>query len=486
MSEHNHGHHGNGHGKRKKSVDELWKRLPKLTGEERIEALDILGRSSFDQEDYASAAIFAEETAKVWLAQNSKINAAMAFLNASVSWRCASYLDSSLEVLESAQKLIDEIVIPDSTGEVREILGDRLLDLGEYERAKAQFEFALKIFEESKDWHRCAHILQALSTAEGHLGEGTSSFASIDKALAYVVAEDFRPCCIGLVLQWVDTSISSGLIDPVQTTLKEIIESVSAFGDNFGSMQLKLRLAQVSNLLQDYELAFEVIGELEDEDNLTSNRYFLSKQYLQKAIALSGLEHNEEVALATSKARSFAKAVVDQDFLKEIDSFEISHLLQLNKSKEAERLLNRLHNSKWYQLHASALRNLEILRAHVLYRLDKNSQCLAQLDSLLQYELNQNQLLHVMAMRAQIVLESDNRNLARVLVGKSKEIAEVGNADFARMLFSLWYRVLEGEDKHAVLDTSKELVDIYLSDDIEGLSKKSLDYFLATVGGSNA
>jgi hypothetical protein len=73
-----------------------------------------------------------------------------------------------------------------------------------------------------------------------------------------------------------------------------------------------------------------------------------------------------------------------------------------------------------------------------------------------------------------------------VLVGKSKEIAEVGNADFARMLFSLWYRVLEGDDTNAVLDTSKELVDIYLSDDIEGLSKKSLDYFLATVGGSNA
>jgi hypothetical protein len=91
-----------------------------------------------------------------------------------------------------------------------------------------------------------------------------------------------------------------------------------------------------------------------------------------------------------------------------------------------------------------------------------------------------------MAMRAQIVLEADNRNLARVLVGKSKEIAEVGNADFARMLFSLWYKVLEGDDTTAVLDTSKELVDIYLTDDIEGLSKKSLDFFLTSVGGSIA
>lgn len=483
MSQHNHSHHNAGHGKRKKSIEELWKLLPKLNGEERIEALDILGRSSFETEDYASAAIFAEETAKAWISQNLKINAAMAFLNAAVSWRRAKYFDSALESLDSAQRLLDEVVIPDGTAEVREILGDRLLELGEYARAKVQFEFALRIFEELKDWHRCAHILQAISMTESHLENCASSFASIDRAFAYVMTEDFRSCCIGVVLNWVDMSIVSGLIDSVQVSLKEIIESASVFEDDFGSIQLKLRLAQISNLQNDFQLALEVIEELEEYKDSSSNRYFMSKLYLQKAIALGGLGLDNELAIATSKARSFAKSVADQECLKEIDKFEILYLLQSQRGNQAERLIKRLHKANWYQLHPESLRNLEILMAQVLYRLGKTGECLKQLDELFYFDLSQDQLLNIMAMKAQILLEFDNRNLARVLIGKSKEIAELGKANFAKDLFSLWHRVLEIGDTSTILAVSKELVDIYLADDLEGLNKKSLDYLLTTVEG---
>jgi tetratricopeptide (TPR) repeat protein len=485
MSHHNHSHESDGRGK-KRSTEELWKRLPQLTGEERIEALDILGNSSFEREDYASAAIFAEETAREWLSQNSKVNAAMAYLNGAISWQRAGYLDSSLGVIDSAQTLLDEIVIPDGTGDVREILGDRLLDLGEYSRAKTQFEQAIKIFEVSEDWHRCAHILRALSTAEACLGENASSFSSIDTALNYVVAKDFRSCCIGLVLQWVDSSVAAGLFEPLQQTLREVIESASAFGDAFGIRHLKLRLAVVANIEGDYEEALEILDELENEQDPVVDRSFISEQLVQKALSLSGLCRNEEVKDVIGKARSLAKADNNQNLLIEIDTFEVFHLLDSKEFVDAEKLINRLQHSTWYQMHDAPVNNLQLLRAHLLYRQDKHEGCLRQLDELLQLELQQDQLLQALALRAQIVLESNNLNLARVLIGKSKEIAESSNDEFSRMLFSYWYQLLEEEDQAMMMDSSKELVDVLINEDVETLNKKSLDLLLEKIGGGRA
>ena len=74
MSDRNSQEQGRGHGRKKKSEEELWKKLPILKGEERIEALNFLGHSAYERADFASAAIFSEEVAAAWLNENSTLN----------------------------------------------------------------------------------------------------------------------------------------------------------------------------------------------------------------------------------------------------------------------------------------------------------------------------------------------------------------------------------------------------------------------------
>jgi hypothetical protein len=72
------------------------------------------------------------------------------------------------------------------------------------------------------------------------------------------------------------------------------------------------------------------------------------------------------------------------------------------------------------------------------------------------------------------------------LVGKSKEIAEASDLEFAKLLFSLWYQVLERSDFTEAKIASAELVQIFLSEDIKALTEKSAELLISVIGEKHA
>jgi len=485
MSEKNHHAHGRGHGK-KQSEEEFWKALPILKGEERIEALNFLGHSAYEREDYASAAIFSEEVASAWTEQHSVLNAVMAYLNASVSWFCATDNEAAMESALKAKALLDEVVIQDGTGHFREVLGERLSELNEFDSALEQFEMAVAAFESSCEPHRVAHAMQAISLVHLKKNELTYAFAAIDISLEEVIEKEFQPCCVGIVLQWVDLSIKSGLLDRVPSVLADAIESAEALGANDGLTQLQLRSVMMSNKAINSRESLDLIEKIEKSKLMKSNRHFQSKVNIEKAKALIYANQAKEAEKAIHKSRSLAKSISDITLVCEIDNFELLTLSHEGQHERAGKLISKLQNSDWYKLHPIASQCLEVWKAQVLHQMNDFDECLGVIDKLLLTDLSHAQLLVLMALRAHIVMESKNGNLARVLIGKSKEIAEESDLEFAKLLFSLWYQVLERSDFEEAKVASGELVQIFLSEDISALTQKSVELLVSSIGERNA
>ena len=149
-------------------------------------------------------------------------------------------------------------------------------------------------------------------------------------------------------------------------------------------------------------------------------------------------------------------------------------------------LFRSLQTSDWYKLHTHASQCLEVWRAQVLHQTGDFVHCRKVIDNLLLADLSHSQLLVVMALRAHIVLDSKNGNLARVLVGKSKEIADENDSEFAKLVFSLWYQVLERSDFEEAKAASNEIIQIFLSEDIKALTEKSVELLVSSIGGKDA
>jgi len=485
MSERNNQEHGRNHGRKKKTEEDFWKALPVLTGEERIEALNFLGHSAFEREDFASAAIFSEEVAAAWMKENSTLNAVMAFLNASVSWCNGADLESASESAYKAKELLDDVVIQDGLGHFREVLGERLGDLNKFDEALEQFEMAVSAFEESFEPHRVAHVMQSISLTYLKQNDLTSAIAAIDVSLEEVNQKEFKPCCIGIVLQWVDLSIKCGLLERISTVLDDAIESAEALGEKDGLAQLQLRSVIYANKASRFGSALEVIDKIEKSKLIKTNRHFQTKVFLEKAKALLLANQLKDAEKALHKSRSLAKSISDMALVCEIDNFELVTLTQRGQDDEAAKLIAKLQKSEWYKLHPAASQCLKVWEAQLLHRTHQFSACLEVIDDLLQADLTHNQLLVVMALRAHIVLDSKNGNLARVLIGKSKEIAEESDLGFAKLLFSLWYQVLERSDFNEAEIASAELVQIFLSEDVNALTAKSAELLVSVIGANH-
>jgi hypothetical protein len=482
MSEINDHSNSRSSSKKKKTEEYFWKSLPTLKGEDRIEALNYLGHKAYDREDFASAAIFAEETAATWLKVNATLNAVMAYLNAGLSWLCANDNPLARENMIHAQNLLDGIVIQDSTGHFRQILGERFLDLSEFNSALEQFELAASAFESSSDMHRVAHVLQLISQTYLKMTDGTKAFAAIDSSLSRVTEKEFKPCCIGIALQWVDLSVKFEITDRVTGVLSEALENAEAFGDKDGLAQLKLRLAMILNKELKFEESLHIIAEIEKSKLIKLNQYFQAKVLLEKSKALFPIMHEIEAEKSINKARIIAKSISDVSIVYEVDDYALTYLLSVKQYEKAELLIRKLQSSQWYQTHLGASLRLEVWMAQVLYQKKNFSSCLKVLDQLLLEDLSHSQLLIVLAIRAHIVIDSKNGNLARVLVGKSIEIAEESKLEFAKLLFSLWNQVLEQKDIEEASEESGDLVNIFLSEDITALSRKSTELLLASFG----
>jgi len=486
MSENNHRDHGRGRGGKKKNEEELWKSLPVLKGEDRIEALNFLGHSAYEREDFASAAIFSEETALAWIVEHSILNAVMAYLNASVSWYCALDNETAMETALKAKELLDGVVIQDGTGHFREVLGERLAELNEHDAALEQFELSINAFEASNEPHRVAHAMQAISITHLRKNELTNAFAAIEVSLEEVTEKEFQPCCVGIVLQWFDLSIKCELFDRIPNVLADAIESAEALGVNEGLTQLHLRSVMMENILGNFQEALDLITKIEKSKLFKSNRHFQAKVSLEKGKALLLANQTRDAGKAIQKSRSLAKSLSDISLVCEIDNFELLALTHGGQYENAGNLITKLQVSDWYKLHPNASQCLEVWRAQVLHQTGDFTECLKVLDQLLLADLSHSQLLVVMALRAHIVLDSKNGNLARVLVGKSKEIAEEHDSEFAKLLFSLWYQVLEQSDFEEAKTASSEIVQIFLAEDIKALTEKSVELLVSSIGGKNA
>jgi len=485
MSERNNQEHGRSHGRKKKTEEEFWKALPILKGEERIEALNFLGHSAFEREDFASAAIFSEEVAAEWLNENSTLNAVMAFLNASVSWYNGTDLASASETANKAKALLDEVVIQDGMGHFREVLGERLADLSKFDEAIEQFELAVSAFEESCEPHRVAHVMQSISITYLRQNDLTSAIAAIEVSLEEVNEKEFKPCCVGIVLQWVDLSLKCGLLERVSSVLDDAIESAEALGEKDGLAQLQLRSVTYTNKVLNFQKSLDVIRDIEKSKLIKNNRHFQAKVFLEKAKALFAANQVDEAEKTLHKSRSLAKSISDMALICEIDNYELLTLTQRGQNDQAGKLITKLQNSEWYKLHPAAGQCLKVWKAQLLHKTHQFSSCIKVIDELLQTDLSHNQLLVVMALRAHIVLDSKNGNLARVLIGKSKEIAEESDLEFAKLLFSLWYQVLERSDFNEAEVASAELVEIFLSEDINALTAKSVELLVSVIGASH-
>ena len=484
MSERN--SQGPGRGKKKKSEEELWKALPILKGEERIEALNFLGHSAYEREDFASAAIFSEEAASAWLSENSTLNAVMAFLNASVSWYSGTDLDSALDTANKAKELLDGVVIQDGMGHFREVLGERLADLSRFDEALEQFELAVSAFEASSEPHRVAHVMQSMSITYWKQNDLTSAIAAIEVSLDEVHEKEFKHCCVGIVLQWVDLSFKCGLLERVSDVLNDAIESAEALGEKDGLAQLQLRSVIHDNRVFDFHKSLDVIKDVEKSKLMRTNPSFQAKVFLEKAKALFAVNQSKDAEKTLHKSRSLAKSISDIALICEIDNYELLTLTQTGQYDQAGKLIAKLQNSEWYKLHPAAGQCLKVWEAQLLHQTQQFTKCLSVIDELLLTELSHNQLLVVMALRAHIVLDSKNGNLARVLVGKSKEIAEESDLGFAKLLFSLWYQVLERSNFKEAKIASAELVQIFLAEDIKALTEKSAELLISVIGENHA
>jgi tetratricopeptide (TPR) repeat protein len=486
MSENNHGNHGRGRGGKKKNEEELWKSLPILKGEDRIEALNFLGHSAYDREDFASAAIFSEEAASAWIAELSVLNAVMAYLNASLSWHAACDHESAMEAALKAKELLDEIIIQDGTGHFREVLGERLADLNEHDEALEQFELSVNAFEASNEPHRVAHVMQAISMTHLRKNELADAFAAIEVSLEQVTEREFQPCCVGIVLQWFDLSIKCELFDRIPNVLADAVESAEALGANEGLSQLQLRSVLMENILGNFQEALDLVARIEKSKLFKSNRHFQAKVNLEKGKALIIANQTSDAGKAIQKSRALAKSLSDISLVCEIDNFQLLALSHAGQYEHAGKLIAKLQTSDWYKLHPVPSQCLEVWQAQILHQTGDFAACLKVIDELLLADLSHSQLLVVMALRAHIVLDSKNGNLARVLVGKSKEIAEESDSEFAKILFSLWYQVLEQSDFEEARSASIEFVQIFLSEDIKALSEKSVELLVSSMGGKNA
>lgn len=486
MSERNNQEHGRGHGRNKKSEEEFWKVLPILKGEERIEALNFLGHSAYEREDFASAAIFSEETAAAWLSENSTLNAVMAFLNASVSWYSGTDLESALATANKAKALLDGIVIQDGMGHFREVLGERLADLNRYDEALEQFELAVSAFETSSEPHRVAHVMQSMSITYWKKNDLTSAIAAIEAGLDEVHEKEFKHCCVGIVLQWADLSFKCGLLERVSDVLSDAIESAEALGEKDGLAQLQLRSVIYANRVLKFQDSLDIIADIEKSKLMKTNRNFQAKVFLEKAKALFAANLPKDAEKSLHKSRSLAKSISDIALICEIDNYELLTLTQIGQYDQAGKLIAKLQNSEWYKLHPAAVQCLKVWEAQLLHQTQQFTACLKVIDELLLTDLSHNQLLVVMALRAHIVLDSKNGNLARVLVGKSREIAEESDLEFAKLLFSLWYQVLERSNFTEAKIASAELVQIFLSEDIKALTEKSAELLISVIGEKHA
>ncbi len=484
MSDRN--NYGPGRGRKKKSEEELWKALPTLRGEERIEALNVLGHSAFGREDFSSAAIFSEEVAAAWLKENSTLNAVMAYLNASVSWYNGTDLDSALATANQAKDLLNGVVIQDGIGHFREVLGDRLVDLGRYDDALEQFELAVLDFKGSSEKHRVAHLMQSISITFWKKNDLTAALAAIAVSLDEVHEKEFKHCCVGIVLQWADLSMKCGLLDRVSEVLNDAIESAEALGDKDGFAQLQLRLAVYDNRICNFQKSLDILKIIEKSKLMRTSLTFQAKVLLEKAKALFALNNSNDAENTLHKSRSIAKSISDVGLICEIDNYELQNLSQKGQYDKARKLIAKLQTSEWYKLHPSAGQCLKVWEAQLLHQMQQFSNCITVIDELLLTELSHNQLLIVMALRANIVLDCKNGNLARVLVGKSKEIAEESDLGFAKLLFSLWYQVLERSDFKQAKIESAELVRIFLDEDIKALSEKSAELLISVIGEKHA
>lgn len=482
MSERNNQEQGRGDGRKKKSEEELWKTLPILKGEERIEALNFLGHSAYEREDFASAAIFSEEVAAAWLKENSTLNAVMAFLNSSVSWYSGTDLESALETANKAKALLDGIVIQDGIGHFREILGERLTDLNRYDEALEQYKLAVSAFETSSEPHRVAHVMQSMSITYWKQNDLTSAIAAIEVSLDEVHEKEFKNCCVGIVLQWADLSFKCGLLERVSDVLNDAIESAEALGEKDGLAQLQLRSVIYSNRVLKFQDSLETIADIEKSKQMKTNRNFQAKVFLEKAKALFAANLPKDAEKSLHKSRSLAKSISDTSLICEIDNYELLTLTQTGRYDQAGKLIAKLQNSEWYKVHPTAGQCLKVWEAQLLHQTQQFTACLKVIDELLLTDLSHNQLLVVMALRAHIVLDSKNGNLARVLVGKSKEIAEESDLEFAKLLFSLWYQVLERSNFREAKIASAELVQIFLSEDIKALAEKSAELLISVIG----
>ena len=486
MSERNSQEHGRGHGRKKKSEEEFWKVLPILKGEERIEALNFLGHSAYEREDFASAAIFSEETAAAWLSENSTLNAVMAFLNASVSWYSGTDLESALATANKAKALLDGIVIQDGMGHFREVLGERLADLNRYDEALEQFELAVSAFETSSEPHRVAHVMQSMSITYWKKNDLTSAIAALEASLDEVHEKEFKHCCVGIVLQWADLSFKCGLLERVSDVLSDAIESAEALGEKDGLAQLQLRSVIYANRVLKFQDSLDIIADIEKSKLMKTNRNFQAKVFLEKAKALFTANLPKDAEKSLHKSRSLAKSISDIALICEIDNYELLTLTQIGQYDQAGKLIAKLQNSEWYKLHPAAVQCLKVWEAQLLHQTQQFTACLKVIDELLLTDLSHNQLLVVMALRAHIVLDSKNGNLARVLVGKSREIAEESDLEFAKLLFSLWYQVLERSNFTEAKIASAELVQIFLSEDIKALTEKSAELLISVIGEKHA
>jgi tetratricopeptide (TPR) repeat protein len=242
----------------------------------------------------------------------------------------------------------------------------------------------------------------------------------------------------------------------------------------------------MENISGNFQEALDLIARIEKSKLVKSNRHFQAKVSLEKGKALLLAKQNGDAGRAIHKARSLAKSLSDISLVCEIDNFELLTLTHGGQYEHAGKLIAKLQISDWYKLHPVASQRLEVWRAQVLHQTGDFAKCLQIIDALLLTDLSHSQLLVVMALRAHIVLDSKNGNLARVLVGKSKEIAEEYDSEFAKLLFSLWYQVLERSDFEEARSASSELVQIFLSEDIKALSEKSVELLVSSMGGKNA
>jgi len=287
-------------------------------------------------------------------------------------------------------------------------------------------------------------------------------------------------------LQWADLSMKCGLLDRVSEVLNDAIESAEALGDKDGFAQLQLRLAVYDNRICNFQKSLDILKIIEKSKLMRTSLTFQAKVLLEKAKALFALNNSNDAENTLHKSRSIAKSISDVGLICEIDNYELQNLSQKGQYDKARKLIAKLQTSEWYKLHPSAGQCLKVWEAQLLHQMQQFSNCITVIDELLLTELSHNQLLIVMALRANIVLDCKNGNLARVLVGKSKEIAEESDLGFAKLLFSLWYQVLERSDFKQAKIESAELVRIFLDEDIKALSEKSAELLISVIGEKHA